>query len=168
MNTASTVTLNEPRTGAASSLEPRFERILVGIDFSDSSKAAFDYACSLAHQFHSQLYLLHAVEPCIYPEDLASGISVEEIDGRWTAQKKAELEKFKAVAENQAGGATIELKKGLPWKQIVETAQSWKADLIILGTRGLTGLKHVVMGSTAEKVVRHAACPVLVMHAPCK
>jgi universal stress protein A len=53
--------------------------------------------------------------------------------------------------------------KGVPYHEIVQAGQQFKADLIVLGTHGRTGLQHVFMGSTAERVVRHAACPVLVV-----
>jgi nucleotide-binding universal stress UspA family protein len=57
---------------------------------------------------------------------------------------------------------------GTAWNRIVGAAKSWNADLIVLGTHGRTGLKHALMGSTAERVVRHANCPVLVVHWPDK
>lgn len=144
---------------------PRLERILVAVDFSESSKAALDYAVAVASRFGASLQLVHAVEPCIYPEDLAAGISVEEIDARWTQRKKDELEAFRAAAVKEGAAATMVVIRGSPWAQVVETAKSWNADLIVIGTRGLTGLKHMLMGSTAERVVRHATCPVLVVHA---
>ena len=168
MNSTLTTSLEPTRTESPRFPLPHFERILVGIDFSDSSKTALNYAFSMAKQFGSAVYLLHAVEPCIYPEDLAAGITVDEIDARWTLKKKAELEEFRRAAGSQATPTTMDLRRGLPWRQIVETAQSWHADLIIIGTRGLTGLKHILMGSTADKVVRHSTCPVLVIHGPHK
>jgi universal stress protein A len=57
---------------------------------------------------------------------------------------------------------------GTAWNQIVEMAKSWNADMVVIGTHGRTGLKHALLGSTAERVVRHAACPVLVVHSPTK
>ncbi len=144
---------------------PHLERILVAVDFSESSKAALEYALAMADKFNSAVALVHAVEPCIYPEDLSAGISVEEIDARWTKQKKKELEAFRRAAIKEGKPSTLVVTRGTAWTQIVETAKSWQADLIVIGTRGLTGLKHVLVGSTAERVVRHATCPVLVVHA---
>ena len=144
---------------------PHIERILVAVDFSESSKAALEYALSVADKFNSAVALVHAVEPCVYPEDLAAGISVDEIDARWTKKKKEELEAFRRAAIKEGRPSTLIVTRGTAWAQIVETAKSWPANLIVIGTRGLTGLKHVLVGSTAERVVRHATCPVLVVHA---
>jgi len=57
----------------------------------------------------------------------------------------------------------VVVQMGEPWKEITNLAKRWNIDLILLGSRGLTGLKHALLGSTAERVVRHAPCPVLVV-----
>jgi nucleotide-binding universal stress UspA family protein len=144
------------------------ENILVAVDFSDSSKAALEYALSIADKFEAAVTLVHAVEPYIYQDDLALGTTLEEIDARWNRKQKEKLEILRQSTVRNGTPSTVIVASGVAWTKIVETAKSRQADLIVIGTRGLTGLKHVLMGSTAERVVRHAHCPVMVVHAPQK
>ena len=161
-----------PRTntfpGQAPVKPAHIANILVAVDFSDSSKAALDYALSIADRFDAAVTLVHAVEPYIHQEDLLLETSLEDIDARWTRKQKEELEILRQSTVRNGTPSTVIVATGVAWTQIVETAKSRSADLIVIGTRGLTGLKHVLMGSTAERVVRHATCPVLVVHAPQK
>jgi nucleotide-binding universal stress UspA family protein len=144
---------------------PKIQNILVPVDFSDFSKAALEYATFLAERFGATLTLVHAVEPYIYPEDLSAGFTIEELDARWIRKHK---EKLEAVRQTIKEGipATVIVTMGAAWNRIVGAAKSRKADLIVIGTHGRTGLQHALMGSTAERVVRHATCPVLVVHLP--
>jgi universal stress protein A len=160
--------------GAASAQSPceckppsQIKNIMVAVDFSDCSKAALDYAVFLAEKFAGALTLVHSVEPYIYPEDLSAGYTVDQIDGRWMDAETSKLENLKKSVK-QSIPATSVVTMGTPWNRIVGAAKSHKADIIVIGTHGRTGLKHALMGSTAEKVVRHAQCPVVVVHAPCK
>jgi nucleotide-binding universal stress UspA family protein len=144
----------------------RIENILVAVDFSDSSKAALEYALSISDQFEATVTLVHAIEPYLYQDDLALGTTLEEINARWSRKQKEKLEILCQSTVRNPILSTVLVVTGVAWTQIVETAKTRHADLIVIGTRGLTGLKHVLMGSTAERVVRHAHCPVLVVHAP--
>jgi len=140
--------------------------ILVAVDFSDCSKTALDYAALLADKLGAALTLVHVVEPYVYPEDLSAGLTIEQIDARWMRAAKEKLEQL-ALHKGRPGTPwNVIVTMGPPWHQIVDTAKSRRADLIVTGTHGHTGLKHVVLGSTAERVVRHAQCPVLVVPAP--
>jgi len=144
---------------------PQILNILVAVDFSDYSRAALDYATFLAEGFGATLTLAHAVEPYIYPEDLSAGLTIDQIDSRWMQKQKEKMETLRQTIK-EGIPAVVVVTMGTAWNQIIAMAKSWNADLIVIGTHGRTGLKHALMGSTAERVVRHATCPVLVVHAP--
>jgi len=146
---------------------PQIQNILVGVDFSEFSNAALRYATFLAERFGATLTLVHAVEPYLYPEDLSAGFTIEELEGPWIQRQKEKLETLKQTIK-QGIASTIVVTMGTPWNRIVGIARSRNADLIVVGTHGRTGLKHALMGSTAERVSRHAACPVLIVHWPDK
>jgi len=129
------------------------KRVLVPVDFSDCSKKALQYAIPLARQFDAELTLLHVVEPyqAFCPEiPLCEGPSTEA--ARIAFDGLVIETPFKAV-----------VREGEPHTQIVAAAKEMAIDLIVLSTHGRTGLAHVFLGSTAEKVVRHAGCPVLIV-----
>jgi nucleotide-binding universal stress UspA family protein len=139
-----------------------FKRILVPIDFSECSLHALDYALALAAEFHSQVILLHVVEPTVYPENFAGLSPVAENTNQNLVE--AGRERLDQVNRRKvAGRVSTEclVRIGHAHSEITDTAQAMGADLIIIATHGYTGLKHVILGSTTEKVVRHAACPVL-------
>ncbi|KAB2674600.1 MAG: universal stress protein [Verrucomicrobia bacterium] len=138
-------------------------RILVPVDFSEPSRKALHYAKLFAQQFEASLVLIHAVEPLAYPPDFAVvpllPPDVEEARTRELESQLAEL------ASNVGGGVKTEavVRNGRAWQEVVEYAKTGKVDLIIVSTHGYTGLKHALLGSVAEKIVRHAPCPVLVV-----
>jgi nucleotide-binding universal stress UspA family protein len=146
---------------------PQIQNILVAVDFSDFSKAAVRYAVFLGETFGAKLTLAHSVESCIYPEDLSAGFTSEEVDARWIKEHQEKMETLRKTIQPEIV-STVVVSKGTAWNEIVTIAKSSKADLIVVGTHGRTGLKHALMGSTAERIVRHAACPVLVVHLPDK
>lgn len=139
-------------------------KILVPVDFSGESKKAIQYAIAFARQFGASIVLLHVVEPVVYPSDVGYGPVVVQVpnDG---AIKKARA-RLSALGKKQAG-ETIAVETtvltGSPHFEITEAAETLKIDLIILGTHGYTGLDYALMGSTAEKVVCHAPCPVFIV-----
>jgi nucleotide-binding universal stress UspA family protein len=151
--------------GGRSVHPPQILNILVAVDFSDYSRTALCYATFLAERFGATLTLVHSVEPYAYPEDLSAGCTLEELDARWMQKQKEKLETLRQTIK-EGIPATVVVTMGTAWNRIVGTAKSWSADLIVIGTHGRTGLKHALMGSTAERVVRHAACPVLVVPSP--
>jgi len=141
----------------------KIKKILVPIDLSDLSKAALPWATLLAAQFKSKLVLLHVEEklPIDYllGRELRSHTMVPLMK-----QAEAELEHL-AGEQRKTTGANISVvvRDGKPFQEICHAAKALGADLIVLTTHGHTGLKHVRLGSTAERVVRHAQCPVLVV-----
>lgn len=134
----------------------RLKKILVPVDFSDCSKKALQYAIPFARQFGADLKLLHVVEP--YPA--VPEMSPYDFDN--IADGKAQLEALRQ-ALGDAVPASTSLRAGMPHMEIAEAAREFGIDLIILSTHGRKGLSRMVLGSTAEKVVRRAPCPVLIV-----
>lgn len=150
-------------TVTASASPLRIKSILVPLDFSPSSKKALDYAVLVARQFKAKLTFLHVVEPAGTPDFAASFSLVMEDDKLMVAAKK-ELENVMVAAQVPRGLVEkILVRFGRSFHEITEAARTRKADLIIISTHGYTGLKHALLGSTTERVVRHASCPVLVV-----
>jgi nucleotide-binding universal stress UspA family protein len=136
--------------------------ILVPFDFSAPSEKALDYAVALANQFGAKLTLLNVVEPMATP-DFAYYPLVMEND-KIVANAKKHLGQVctKAGIDQNLLEQTL-VRNGIPYREITDAARTLKADLIVISTHGYSGLAHVFMGSTAERVVRHAECPVLVV-----
>ena len=142
----------------------KFGKILVPIDFSECSMKGLDYAKGLARQFDSDLVLLHSVHMDYYvASDEYARYDFPLLMAQ--SEKTAKAQMSDLVRQTKAEGFKIEttLEIGHPGDQICDRAQSRKADLIVISTHGRTGLKHVLIGSTAEFVVRHSPCPVLVV-----
>ena len=139
----------------------RFSHILVPIDFSDHSAHALDHAIELAKHFEGKIHLLHCY--AVYRGTVTPyGVSVPESfdrECRDAAQSGTRQWADKVAAEGVEVDSTI--SKAVPADAIPQIAEEIGADLIVMGSRGLTGLKHVVLGSVAERTVRHATCPVL-------
>ena len=155
------------RSAKGSGLLFRLRTILAPVDFSADSAKALNYVRAFAAQFEADVVLVHVVEPAIIPDNF--GIvppSYEEIGG---ALVKAAEERLKRLANEVAprpGAVQWMVRTGRAPGEIVRVAGEVKADLIIITTHGYTGLKHVLMGSTAELIVRHAPCPVLTVRDP--
>jgi nucleotide-binding universal stress UspA family protein len=139
---------------------PRLKHILVPIDFSKVSINALRYAVPLAKQFGAKLTLLHVVEiPNLDPQLAYVPIDTTETR-REILKRSAEL--VRRVIPKGVFAKTI-VRSGVAFDAITSAARELKCDLIIITTHGYTGLKHIFIGSTAERVVRHASCPVLVV-----
>ncbi|MEW6703137.1 MAG: universal stress protein [Bacteroidota bacterium] len=145
------------------------KKILVPIDFSDYSKNALKYAVQFAKQFNAKISLIYVVEPIIYPADFSMGqVAIPSTDIDLHSRAEDELKNLaKNMIEASIAGETI-IKTGKPFVEIIETAKEKDADLIIIATHGHTGVEHLLFGSTAEKVVRKAPCPVLTLREPAK
>lgn len=139
----------------------RFKTIVVPTDFSDVSRKALDFAVPLAREHGAKIVLVFVVEPHIYPENILIPPALEPDNMALTKQARASLEKFRVqhIDADVASEAVVAL--GKPFVEIVNAAKAAKADLIVMPTHGFTGLKKMLIGSTAERVVSHAACPVL-------
>ena len=134
-------------------------KLLVPIDFSPHAEKALHYAVALAARFGSEITLVHIIEQLVYPGDwLVPMLTTSEFP-RETREKLEN--RLKAMADPFAAGTKRIVRIGRAWQEIVEIAREQAADLIVMGTHGYTGLRHVLLGSVAEKVLRHSPCPVL-------
>ena len=139
-----------------------FKRILVPIDFSEASHKALFYATAFAEGCGAEITLLHVVELPAYPELGYAHVPMKEAE-----QKKAALETLE-LADLELGKSARLIKSrlvrvGNPSQEIIEEARTQNSDLIVISTHGHGGLRHLLLGSTTEKVMRHASCPVLVV-----
>jgi len=142
----------------------RIQLILVPVDFSETAKKALQYAIQFAAGFDAEVVLLHVMEPYLVPPEmgyLPPQLAVNQQELEDSAREG--LDKLCASEIGTRIRAQTKVRVGVPWVEIVSTAEETQADLIILATHGRTGLKHIFMGSVAERVVRHAPCPVLVV-----
>ena len=143
----------------------QIRRIVCPIDFSPTAQQALAYAAELARSCNAELVLLHVVPELNYP---IRGFGMaqafphlrEELHTR-AKEHLAEVQKGLANVKS-----TLELSDGVPHDAILECAKVTKADMIVMGTHGNTGIKHALLGSSAERVVRLATCPVLTVRAP--
>jgi nucleotide-binding universal stress UspA family protein len=139
----------------------RFHKILVPVDFSKHSDAALALAIELAREGGGAVHLFHAYDLPV-AVGTAYGIAIPQTvwDGVKEAAQQRLDECFARVRAAGLAGAS-HLAVGPAADAITQAAAAEKVDLIVMGTRGLTGLKHVLLGSVAERVLRTAPCPVL-------
>lgn len=143
----------------------RLKKILVPVDFSEFAIKGLRYAARFAEQFGATLVLVHVVEPVHYPESVIIPPAMEEANRERLKLARAALTKF--VKKQVPAGITTEAttRLGQPFTEILGAAKDFEADLIVIATHGHTGLKHLFLGSVAERVVRLAPCPVLTVRA---
>jgi len=144
-----------------------FNKILIPTDFSESASYALPFAVDLAQTYGASMVLLHVVEPIVAPVDFAWGTySYPDIEKQLNGYVAESLQRI----QEQEIPASISLETitlhGKPWREIVAYAKEHATDLIVLATHGLSGFSHALYGSTAEKVVRKAHCPVLTVRHP--
>jgi universal stress protein A len=142
----------------------QIQRILVPIDFSEHSKNALKYAVPFAEKFKASIDLLYVVEPAIYPADFSFGqIGFPNVEEELRTRGSEELENL--LSKEIAGKVTSRkiVRTGKPFYEINQYALEENISLIIIATHGHSGMEHILFGSTAEKVVRKAPCPVLVV-----
>ena len=145
------------------------KNILVPIDFSNYSKNALRYAVNFAKLFKSKVYLVYVVEPVIYPSDFSMGqVTFPVNDLEMNVRAKDELNNLAKTEIGSEIEVETLIKTGKPFVEINETASELDIDLIVIATHGHTGMEHLLFGSTAEKVVRKAPCPVLTLREPLK
>lgn len=136
-----------------------WNRILVPTDFSESSYAAVRHGVELARERHAALILLHV-------GDAAAKVATEFPLGLDASLSDAERERLLRIltpAEHIAVHPEFVMCSGSPAEEIVRCATEREVDLIVMGTHGRGGVSHLLLGSVAEKVIRTAPCPVLVI-----
>jgi nucleotide-binding universal stress UspA family protein len=153
--------MNTPtETSSADAFHPR--HILVPFDFSDGARLALAHAVASARTFHARLTLLHVV----HLPYLGSGFGPGEglaLETSLVEEASSRLGAIAGEVKREGVAAEAVVRIGHPASDVVDVAYRGDTDLIVMGTHGRTGLKHVLLGSVAERVVRHAPCPVTVV-----
>jgi nucleotide-binding universal stress UspA family protein len=137
------------------------KKLLVPTDFSNCSLKALTYAIAFASQFKASITLLHVIQPYYVAGDYAGGLDYATLEQEIEENSARRLKELAREAIGDRAKYRTQLALGRPVDEISRAAEELNADLIIISTHGHTGLKHIVLGSTAENVVRHAPCPVL-------
>lgn len=156
---------DESLMAAASRATPapfRLKQILVPIDFSDCAKKALRYAIPLAKEHQADITLLYVVPPD-YAVGEYGGIDYAALQAETNASSERELAVLAVDEVRGEVSADTLVRSGSPAFEIIEAAKSLPADVIVISTHGRTGLKHALLGSVTEQVVRFAPCPVLVV-----
>lgn len=142
-----------------------FRRILHATDFSSASRPALAKAVALARQNRAPLTIVHALAPTVIPVGGDFGYippkTYEALDQNARQHARKQLAALGARARKAGVRATLLLVDGGPSEQIPRAVRRTRADLIVIGTHGRTGLTKVLLGSVAERVIRLAPCPVL-------
>jgi universal stress protein A len=159
---------HQPPRGAADEIELAYNKILVPIDFSKHSESTISYATKTASKHNSTIYLLHVFQIPDYvvapyarrrhnSAEMHSHIDIAEQEAR------ENLETFARELSNKGIKVEPHLRVGYPFDEIVLMANHFDVDLIIIGSHGRGAISRLLVGSTAERVVEHAPCPVLVV-----
>ena len=144
---------------------PRISRILVAVDFSPHASNAFEWARSFADAFGAKLILLHVIDHAIVP---VTGLGAETGDLADVAPLyvlEEETEKRMGELKALIPDAEIVVREASPPSTIVDVAPELNCQMIVMGTHGRSGLKHLLLGSVAEYVVRNSKVPVLTVRA---
>lgn len=139
----------------------RMREVLVPIDFSVESARALEYGVALSRQFKSHLILMFVVDLPFTTGDL--GTDIPRLENQ--IREKSEQELVRIAREVARKGCSVEtiVSSGRPFREIIDVANRRKVDLIIVATHGESKVRHVVLGSNAERVARFASCPVLIV-----
>ncbi|MCA8985625.1 MAG: universal stress protein [Planctomycetaceae bacterium] len=150
------------------------KRILLATDFSECSNHAREFACQIASQFKAELHLLYVIhDMAVEVPDFGMGLAfpgyLENVTGvkrelSMKAHEKLEAELSEPWVEQLQ--VVHSVRFGIPATKIVEYAQEHEIDLIVIGTHGRVGIPHVLLGSVAERVIKHAPCPVTTVRLP--
>lgn len=145
----------------------RFRNILVPTDFSEQFMIALNYAKELVKDSGGTLHIIHVVEHSVYPADLGiTQASFVDLELEMSKQSSEQLDAIKKDLEKEGITPVVHIDAGRASERIIDYADENKIDLICIATHGRSGLEHFLFGSTAEKVIRKAPCPVLVVRKP--
>lgn len=137
------------------------QHILVPVDFSESTNGTVRFARELAERFSARVTLYHVFHIVMTPlNEVPTDLE------RWSEDRERAAEaRLKELAASMGSGVQVETaaEDGVPWDNIVKRAAKFGHDHIVMGIHGHTGLKHVLLGSVAERVVRHAPCSVTIV-----
>jgi nucleotide-binding universal stress UspA family protein len=146
----------------------KMKTILHPTDFSEPSKYALGYAVACAKEFEAKLYLLHVIPdiPVVTYYGMMGIPPSPEFMMDMEKEARKALENLLPPEVRGTIPVQCLLRNGAAFVEIIRCAEEIKADMIVCGTHGRTGLKHVLIGSVAENVVRHSSCPVLTVRHP--
>lgn len=138
-----------------------YNKILIAVDSSEFSMAAAKKGLELAHQLNAKAALVFVVDKSKGLGNVDAGIMPE--DAMLVLKKEAEQTLDQLATMFNDKEVMKFMPEGHPFEDIIETAKTWEADIIVIGTHGRTGLKHLLMGSVAEQIIRHSKVPVMVV-----
>lgn len=145
----------------------KFSTILFATDFSEGSDHAFDYAISMARCFSAKLIVVHVInEPVDLRGFYVPHISFENLEKEIADGAEKMIDRFCNEHLSDYPNHEKLVLTGIPYEEIVNKANEAGADLIVMGTHGRKGVDHLLFGSTAERVVRHAGCAVMTVRLP--
>jgi universal stress protein A len=147
-------------------MELRFTKVLVSTDFSEAGDKAVPFAFRLAKDHGASVVLAHVVDAMPVPSPLYAHYypipTPEQISGAQESARKALRERIPA-SYRDAVASEVAVGQGDPARELLRIAAEQNASVFVISTHGRTGVKHLLLGSVAEKVIRHATCPVLVI-----
>ncbi len=144
-----------------------FDNILFATDFSEGSEHAFDYAYTLAKTYNARLVIVHVInEPVDLRGFYVPHISFEKLEKEIEAGAEKMMAEFCRTRIKDFNRYESVILTGIPYEEILKKAEEEKSSLIVLGTHGRSGIDHILFGSTAERVVRKARCPVMTVRLP--
>lgn len=145
----------------------KIDKILMAHDFSDYSEHAFNYAYTLAKNLNARLILIHVIhEPLDLRGFYLPHISFDVLDKEVEEGAKQMMEKFCHSRLRDFTNYETSVVIGIPYMEILNKAKQENVSMIVMGTQGLTGVAHLLFGSTTETVLRNAKCPVLIVNLP--
>lgn len=138
---------------------PEIRRVLCPVDFSPHSESAVQFAVELAQKLGADVHLLHVYQLPVYALPDGAMMAGPEFTTRVTTELQKALTSL--AAKFQPTKLDTHLVEGVPYREVVRMSDELDADLIVMGTHGRTGLRHLLLGSVAERVVRSSKVPVV-------
>lgn len=146
-----------------------FKHIVVASDFSDGADLAFTTALELARLGHARLSVVHVIPPLVAPSPLLDDMMVTEVNLRLRENlSDTSLAELQRRYQGRAAGQVVDIlvREGDPVREVINLVKESGADLLVVGSTGLSGLAEAFFGSVAAKAVRRAPCSVMVVRPP--
>ena len=145
----------------------KVEKILFPTDFSEGSFHALPYAVDLAGHYNAKLYIIHILyDIARATESHIPHVSMDELYKEMSIWAEKEMQRCCIEEIRGIPGVEKKVLRGIPYEEIIRFAADEKIDMIVMGTYGRVGLERFIFGSTAERVVRRAPCPVMTVRIP--
>lgn len=146
----------------------KFTDILIPTDFSDQFNLALDYAKEMTKSIGSTLHIIHVIESTVMPADtvFSAHAKIVDVESKIKLQAEENMGKIENELKNENFKIQTGIIKGHPADEIIDYANDKKIDSICIATHGRSGFQRFLFGSTTEKVLRKAPCPVIAIRAP--